>query len=147
MSGRIFQNVVLQLKENTDRTVGVIDGEGIVIACSELSMADLGVFTLAGKYAPCCQRHISTQASIANYECARAWHDQGARRVILARELSLDEIREIRAKTPASLEIECFVHASLVGKTSKAAPPSGSSAPDARPLYRRQRYPAAATDP
>ena len=38
MSGRIFQNVVLQLKENTDRTVGVIDGEGIVIACSELSM-------------------------------------------------------------------------------------------------------------
>ena len=38
MSGRIFQNVVLQLKENTDRTVGVIDGEGVVIACSELSM-------------------------------------------------------------------------------------------------------------
>ena len=38
MSGRIFQNVVLQLKENTDRTIGVIDGEGIVIACSELSM-------------------------------------------------------------------------------------------------------------
>ena len=41
MSGRIFQNVVLQLKENTDRTVGVIDGEGIVIACSELSMERL----------------------------------------------------------------------------------------------------------
>ncbi|MET0016808.1 U32 family peptidase C-terminal domain-containing protein [Oscillibacter sp.] len=78
-----------------------------------LIMADLGVFTLAGKYAPCCQRHISTQASIANYECARAWHDQGARRVILARELSLDEIREIRAKTPASLEIECFVHGAM----------------------------------
>lgn len=38
MSGRIFQNIVLQLKENTDRTVGVIDGEGVVIACSELSM-------------------------------------------------------------------------------------------------------------
>ena len=38
MSGRIFQNVVLQLKENTDRTVGVIDGEGVVIACSELAM-------------------------------------------------------------------------------------------------------------
>ena len=38
MSGRIFQNVVLQLKESTDRTVGVIDGEGVVIACSELSM-------------------------------------------------------------------------------------------------------------
>ena len=38
MSGRIYQNVVLQLKENTDRTIGVIDGEGVVIACSELSL-------------------------------------------------------------------------------------------------------------
>ena len=38
MSGRIFQNVVLQLKENTDRTLGVIDGEGVVIACSDLPM-------------------------------------------------------------------------------------------------------------
>lgn len=78
-----------------------------------LIVADLGAFTLAGKYAPRCQRHISTQASISNYECARAWHDQGAQRVILARELSLDEIREIRAKTPASLEIECFVHGAM----------------------------------
>ena len=75
--------------------------------------ADLGVFTLAGKYAPNCQRHISTQASICNYECARAWYDQGASRVILARELSLEEIREIRAKTPKELEIECFVHGAM----------------------------------
>ena len=52
-----------------------------------LILADLGAFTLAGKYAPKCQRHISTQQSIANYECARAWHDLGASRVILAREL------------------------------------------------------------
>ena len=65
-----------------------------------LIAAELGVFTLAGKYAPRCQRHISTQASISNYECARAWYELGAQRVILARELSLDEIREIRAKTP-----------------------------------------------
>ena len=78
-----------------------------------LIVADMGVFTLAGKYAPNCQRHISTQASIANYECARAWHDLGAQRVILAREASLDEIREIRAKTPPSLEIECFVHGAM----------------------------------
>ena len=75
--------------------------------------ADLGVFTLAGKYAPHCQRHISTQASISNYECARAWYEQGASRVILARELSLEEIREIRAKTPQELELECFVHGAM----------------------------------
>ena len=78
-----------------------------------LIMADVGVFTLAGKYAPRCERHISTQASISNYECARAWYDLGAQRVILARELSLDEIREIRAKTPRELEIETFVHGAM----------------------------------
>ena len=78
-----------------------------------LIMADVGVFTLAGKYAPRCERHISTQASISNYECARAWYDLGAQRVILARELSLDEIREIRAKTPGELEIETFVHGAM----------------------------------
>ena len=78
-----------------------------------LILADLGAFTLAGKYAPHCQRHISTQQSIANYECARAWHDLGAQRVVLARELNLEEIREIRAKTPRELEIETFGHGAM----------------------------------
>ena len=78
-----------------------------------LILADLGAFTLAGKYAPKCQRHISTQQSIANYECANAWHDLGADRVVLARELSLPEIAEIRAKTPKSLEIETFGHGAM----------------------------------
>ena len=78
-----------------------------------LIVADMGAFTLAGKYAPRCERHISTQASICNYETARAWHDLGASRVILARELSLEEIRTIRAKTPLELEIEAFVHGAM----------------------------------
>ena len=78
-----------------------------------LIVADLGAFTLAGKYAPNCQRHISTQASICNYETARAWYDLGASRVILARELSLEEIRTIREKTPEDLEIEAFVHGAM----------------------------------
>ena len=78
-----------------------------------LILADLGVFTLAGKYAPRCERHVSTQQSIANYECARAWHDLGASRVVLARELSLTEIAEIRAKTPKELEIETFCHGAM----------------------------------
>ena len=76
-------------------------------------VADMGAFTLAGKYAPNCQRHISTQASICNYETARAWHDLGAQRVILARELSLEEIRTIREKTSPDLEIEAFVHGAM----------------------------------
>ena len=78
-----------------------------------LIVADMGAFTLAGKYAPHCQRHISTQQSIANYECAKAWHDLGAQRVVLARELNLQEITEIRQKTPKELEIETFGHGAM----------------------------------
>lgn len=78
-----------------------------------LIVADLGSFVLAGQYAPNCQRHISTQASVSNYETARAWQDLGASRVILARELSLEEIRTIREETPSSLELEAFVHGSM----------------------------------
>ena len=78
-----------------------------------LIVADLGAFTMAGKYAPRCERHISTQASICNYQAAAAWYELGASRVILARELSLEEIRTIRDKTPADLEIEAFVHGAM----------------------------------
>ena len=76
-------------------------------------VADLGAFTLAGKYAPRCQRHISTQQSIANYECATSWYDLGAKRVVLARELSLSEISCIREKCPKELEIETFGHGAM----------------------------------
>ena len=78
-----------------------------------LILADLGAFTLAGKYAPRCQRHISTQQSIANYECAQAWFDLGASRVVLARELGLEEIRTIRQKVDPKLEIETFGHGAM----------------------------------
>ena len=78
-----------------------------------LILADLGAFTLAGKYAPHCQRHISTQQSIANYECAQAWYDLGAQRVVLARECSLKEVAEIRRKVSPELEIETFGHGAM----------------------------------
>ena len=86
-----------------------LNGAGV----DALIVADMGAFSLAGRYAPRCQRHISTQASVSNYEAARAWYELGARRVILARELSLEEIREIRAKAPAELELEAFVHGAM----------------------------------
>ena len=76
-------------------------------------LADVGVLALAKQYAPHVQAHVSTQASIVNYQSARAWYDLGASRVILARELSLEEIREIRAKTPSDLEIEVFAHGAM----------------------------------
>ncbi len=78
-----------------------------------LILADLGAFRLAERYAPHCERHVSTQQSVANYACAAAWYDLGAKRVVLARELSLEEIREIRSRTPADLELETFAHGAM----------------------------------
>ena len=76
-------------------------------------LADVGVLSLLKRYAPRVKAHISTQASISNYQAASAWYDLGASRVILARELSLEEITELRAKTPRELEIEAFVHGAM----------------------------------
>ena len=78
-----------------------------------LILADLGAFTLAGKYAPHCQRHISTQQSVANNVCAQAWYDLGAARVVLAREVSLAEICEIRSRVSPALELEAFCHGAM----------------------------------
>ena len=76
-------------------------------------VSDPGVLLLAKKEAPDIEVHISTQANITNYESAKFWHEAGANRIILARELSLDEIAEIRAKTPKSLKLEGFIHGAM----------------------------------
>ncbi len=76
-------------------------------------IADLGVFEMAKKYAPTVERHISTQGGIINYESANAWYNLGASRVVLAREMTLSEIADMRAKIPKDLEIECFVHGAM----------------------------------
>ena len=78
-----------------------------------LIVADLGVFRMAERYAPRCQRHISTQQSVANAACAQAWYDLGAKRVVLARELSLEEIRAIRQSVSPELELETFCHGAM----------------------------------
>ena len=78
-----------------------------------LIIADLGVFRMAQREAPNCELHVSTQVSIANAACAAAWHELGAKRVVLARELSLEEIRVIRRDTPPELELETFAHGAM----------------------------------
>lgn len=78
-----------------------------------LIVADLGVFKLAEKYAPRCRRHVSTQQSVANAAAASAWYDLGASCVVLARELSLEEIRAIRRDAPPALELEAFAHGAM----------------------------------
>ena len=78
-----------------------------------LIVTDLGVIDLAKRYAPKVELHVSTQAGITNYAAANAFHQLGAKRVVLARETTMEEIAEIRAKTPKDLEIEAFVHGAM----------------------------------
>ena len=83
------------------------------IGVDALIISDLGVFTLARETIPNMEIHISTQASTVSAYTASVWHKMGAKRVVLARELSLAEINEIRANTPKELELECFIHGSM----------------------------------
>ena len=79
--------------------------------CDAILVADPGVFSIAREVIPQIQVHISTQANTTNWRSAKFWQDLGAERVVLARELSLAEIQEIRQKV--SLELECFVHGAM----------------------------------
>lgn len=83
------------------------------IAIDAFIIADIGVMALAKKYAPNVDIHMSTQVGIVNYQTANALYEMGARRIVTARELSLDEIKTIRDKTPKDLEIEVFVHGAM----------------------------------
>ena len=78
-----------------------------------LIISDPGVYTIAEKVCPEIERHISTQANNTNYATYLFWHKLGAKRVVSARELSLEEIRQIRAHIPDDLEIETFVHGAM----------------------------------
>ena len=78
-----------------------------------LIISDLGVFSLAKKHAPGIELHVSTQASTVNADACKMWHSLGAKRIVLARELSLSEIKSIRADIPAELELEAFVHGAM----------------------------------
>lgn len=83
------------------------------IGVDALIVSDLGVFAIAKEVAPDLEIHISTQANNTNWKSAEFWHKLGAKRIILARELSLQEIKEIREKVPADVELECFVHGAM----------------------------------
>ena len=78
-----------------------------------LIVADLGVLSLAKRYAPGLELHVSTQAGIVNWAAATAAWELGAKRVVLARELTLEQIAGIREKAPDGLEIETFVHGAM----------------------------------
>ncbi len=83
------------------------------IGADAVIAAGVDVLSLCKRHAPHVQVHMSTQTGITNYEMARVWRELGASRVILARELSLEEVAEICAKAPRGLEVECFVHGAM----------------------------------
>lgn len=76
-------------------------------------ISDLGVMAMAQKYAPTVPVHISTQFGVLNSATANMLHDMGASRVVLAREMSVEDIAKLRAKTSPELEIEAFVHGAM----------------------------------
>ncbi len=76
-------------------------------------ISDLGAFNLAKEYAPEIPIHVSTQANNVNYMTVDSWHKMGAERVVLARELSFDEVKTIREKTNPDLELEAFIHGAM----------------------------------
>lgn len=78
-----------------------------------LIVADPGIISLCRQFIPQMELHLSTQANNTNYVSAKFWHEQGIKRIVVARELTLKEIKDLIAKVPETLEIEAFVHGAM----------------------------------
>ena len=87
--------------------------EAVSAKVDAVIVADIGLMALVKKFAPDMEIHMSTQTGIVNYVTATELYNMGAKRVVLARELSLEEIAEIRVKSPKDMEIEVFVHGAM----------------------------------
>ena len=83
------------------------------ISVDAVIVSDPGIFSIIKRTIPEMEVHLSTQASVTNYETIMFWYDLGIRRIVLARELSLKEIKEIRERVPEDLELEAFVHGAM----------------------------------
>ena len=109
----------LYVTVNAFPTNGEIDALGdyaqalYALGADAAIVADLGAIAAMRRAAPGLDVHVSTQANCLNYAAARAYHDMGATRVVLGREMTLEQIAELRAKTPAALELEAFVHGAM----------------------------------
>lgn len=102
----LAHNVDLQDAEAYFKDLGEIRPDALIIS-------DPGMFLTAKRILPDMELHISTQANNTNYETFRFWHELGARRVVTARELSLQEIWQIRQHIPEDMEIESFIHGAM----------------------------------
>lgn len=103
---------IIPHNKDIDEFEGYID-EIRPLGFDGILVSDPGMFEIVREKAPELPVHISTQANNTNYRSALMWHKLGAERVVLAREMSFEEIAEIRAKTPSDLELEAFVHGAM----------------------------------
>ena len=110
-----------------------------------LILADLGLLATARKLAPDMEIHMSTQTGIVNYATCQALYDMGVKRAVLARELSLEEIAGIRAKIPAEMELEVFVHGANCACPFRDAVCCPPISPDGMPTAVPVHSPAAGT--
>ncbi len=95
--------------DGLDEYIKTLDNLGV----DAVIVADLGVMQVVKRVAPNLDIHISTQANVTNSETAKLYASLGAKRIILARELSLEEIKTIRAELPSEIELECFGHGAM----------------------------------
>ncbi len=110
---KVYLTVNTMPRENEYALLNNYFGKLKNIPIDALIIADIGVFMLAKEMLPDTDLHVSTQANAVSAADCRAWHSLGAKRVVLGRELTLEEIKTIKANIPEDLEIECFVHGSM----------------------------------
>lgn len=95
--------------EKMPEYIKILDEVGV----DAVIVSDLGIFSIVREVAPNMEIHVSTQANNTNYKTAELWHKLGAKRIVLARELSMREIKEFREKMPKDMGIEAFVHGAM----------------------------------
>ncbi len=110
---KVYVALNVIMRERDMRVLGEYVQNLEKIGADGVIVSDLGAFGLIREAAPGLPIHVSTQANITNAETARAWHRMGAERVVLARELTREEVYAIRKNTPESLELEMFVHGAM----------------------------------
>lgn len=104
---------VFALEKDIEKIDDEIDFVAHEAKADAVLVSDPGIFSRVKAVAPDLDIHISTQASVTNSESCNFWYSLGAKRIVLAREVSLEQLRSIKPKLPSDLEIECFVHGAM----------------------------------
>ena len=110
---KLYVTVNCFAKNSEIEPVGEYARELYGIGADAVIVSDIGAILSIKRSAPDLEVHVSTQANCQNYMTARAYYDMGASRIVLAREMTLEEIAELRAKTPGELSLEAFVHGAM----------------------------------